>query len=624
MAASSNSTTSPAVTGRHHIPLNVGKVSSIGDVGTIRTQLQHRKDQLSKEIGVEQEITKGTKKLSKMKVLNKKTRDQASLEHDFSVSKIQLLRSELAKINSSLQAYQPESARSTQIPLIPLSLKTTNRISFISPLSDVVEKHYYVDPILVQDAICDFQELRYSISSVPKDDSGIKTLFEYLGHLSLLSKRFINSKIQHGISFIWHDAINGTPATQQSYVFEKACVIFNIAALYTQIGAQQDRSTKENIQTAISYLEKALGIIEYMKHNFSHSPTLDMTPQVLSFFSDLMRAQAVELQWDLLVLEGLKETDIQSLVEYSQRTKTIAECFRPLRELVEEPPFKEYIPPAWAAIVKIKDAHYKAIAHYYAAVIHEKMYEICSKGLNDRDIEAHRASITTELHFLYTADSTNIDELFSPDDKHQMGLAKSHLNCATVLHDYALNFKSLSKELESITILKKLLEDASTRTQRMKDKVSNTESIAMISPTIQPAIIDLNPVIPSFTKVKDTFEAIGPLQKFCAEYSWSPPKKLTLSKRTTGGYGFSVRGSKPVRISSVRDDDDRGLAVDDWIIKVNDKDVRWLMHADVVSLVQSSPNDILEIEVITPTASATPTAKGVGKTPTSKEPPTSI
>lgn len=48
------------------------------------------------------------------------------------------------------------------------------------------------------------------------------------------------------------------------------------------------------------------------------------------------------------------------------------------------------------------------------------------------------------------------------------------------------------------------------------------------------------------------------------------------------------------------------------------------MHADVVSLVQSSPNDVLEIEVITPNASATPAAKEVGKTPTSKEPPTSI
>ena len=56
----------------------------------------------------------------------------------------------------------------------------------------------------------------------------------------------------------------------------------------------------------------------------------------------------------------------------------IAECYGPLRELVEEPPFKEYIPRAWAAIVKIKDAHYKATAHYYAAIIHEKMYEVCS------------------------------------------------------------------------------------------------------------------------------------------------------------------------------------------------------------------------------------------------------
>lgn len=63
----------------------------------------------------------------------------------------------------------------------------------------------------------------------------------------------------------------------------------------------------------------------------------------------------------------------------------IAECFRPLRELVDEPPFKEYIPPAWAAIVKIKDAHYKAIAHYYAAVIHDKMYEVCSSKETQRN-----------------------------------------------------------------------------------------------------------------------------------------------------------------------------------------------------------------------------------------------
>ena len=40
--------------------------------------------------------------------LDSRTRDLAALEHQFSVSKIQALQAELAKINSSLQAYQPE------------------------------------------------------------------------------------------------------------------------------------------------------------------------------------------------------------------------------------------------------------------------------------------------------------------------------------------------------------------------------------------------------------------------------------------------------------------------------------------------------------------------------------
>lgn len=64
--------------------------------------------------------------------------------------------------------------------------------------------------------------------------------------------------------------------------------------------------------------------------------------------------------------------------------------------------------------------------------------------------------------------------------------------------------------------------------------------------------------------------------------------------------------------------------VGDWIIRVNGKDTRWLAHADVVSLVQSSPNDLLEVEVITPTESAASTAKPIGETPTSKEPPTEM
>ena len=52
------------------------------------------------------------------------------------------------------------------------------------------------------------------------------------------------------------------------------------------------------------------------------------------------------------------------------------------------------------------------------------MFSLLILGISTNDLDLHRASIATEIHFLYTSDTTNIDELFSPDSKSQMGLGK--------------------------------------------------------------------------------------------------------------------------------------------------------------------------------------------------------
>ena len=87
---------------------------------------------------------------------------------------------------------------------------------------------------------------------------------------------------------------------------------------------------------------------------------------------------------------------------------------------------------------------------------------------------------------MYTMETTNTDELFSAAIKVQMGLgkgvwfrwvwfrwvcgvcvklrkhwiiflnsfiAKSHVNCATLLHEYALRYKTMCKELEPLEVL---------------------------------------------------------------------------------------------------------------------------------------------------------------------------
>jgi len=43
------------------------------------------------------------------------------------------------------------------------------------------------------------------------------------------------------LPFCRYDSLTGVPSCQRTVAFEKASVLFNISALYTQIGARQDR-----------------------------------------------------------------------------------------------------------------------------------------------------------------------------------------------------------------------------------------------------------------------------------------------------------------------------------------------------------------------------------------------
>ena len=51
----------------------------------------------------------------------------------------------------------------------------------------------------------------------------------------------------------------------------------------------KDRSSVLGADLAVEELEKAIGALEYMKSRFSNSPTIDMSDELLSFFSNLMR-----------------------------------------------------------------------------------------------------------------------------------------------------------------------------------------------------------------------------------------------------------------------------------------------------------------------------------------------
>ena len=67
-----------------------------------------------------------------------------------------------------------------------------------------------------------------------------------------------------------------------------------------------------------------------------------------------VQAQAQEMVWEKELLEGLKEKELVNLLDYSHKTKCVAECYRPVRDLTEDNYIKDYLPDTWIALIKVR------------------------------------------------------------------------------------------------------------------------------------------------------------------------------------------------------------------------------------------------------------------------------
>ena len=88
--------------------------------------------------------------------------------------------------------------------------------------------------------------------------------------------------------------MTGVPSSQRTVAFEKASVLFNVGALYTQIGTRQDRLTAKGLDAAVDNFLRSAGTFQYILENFTNAPSMDLNPATLEFLVHLMCAQARE------------------------------------------------------------------------------------------------------------------------------------------------------------------------------------------------------------------------------------------------------------------------------------------------------------------------------------------
>ncbi|KAI5280168.1 rhophilin-2 isoform X1 [Manis pentadactyla] len=561
---------------------------------TGRSKLQNQRAALNQQILKAVRMRTGAENLLKA-ATNQKVREQVRLELSFVNSDLQVLKEELEGLNISLGVYQ-STEEAFMIPLIPLGLKETKDVDFSVVLKDFILEHYSEDSYLYEDEIADLTDLRQACRTPSRDEAGVELLMSYFIQLGFVESRFFPPTRQMGIMFTWYDSLTGVPVSQQNVLLEKASVLFNIGALYTQIGTRCNRQTEAGLESAVDAFQRAAGILNYLKETFTHTPSYDMSPAMLSVLVKMMLAQAQESVFEKICLSGI-QNEFFMLVKVAQEVAKVAEVYRQLHAAMSQAPVKENIPYSWASLACVKAYHYGALAHYFTATL------LIDHQLKPGADEDHQEKCLSQLYDHMPEGLTPLATLKNGHQRRQLG--KSHLRRAVAYHEESTREAGLCKKLRNIEVLQEVLSAAHQRSrlkfnqhQEADDLLNLFEAPDIISKTEQEVEI----IPPQFSKViaTDFFQKLGPLSVFSANKRWTPPRSICFTAEEED-LGFTLRGNSPVQVHFLDPRCSAALAgakEGDYIVSIQDVDCKWLTVSEVMKLLKSSVEDDIEMKVV--------------------------
>jgi hypothetical protein len=540
---------------------------------------------------------------------NRTVKETATLELSFVNSHLQLLREQLAELNGCLEVYQGQG-QDASLPMVPLGLKETRDIDFREQFKDFILEHYSEDGSNFDDAIQSFMELRQAMRRPSRTKSGVQLLLRYLGVLYYVERRFFPADRNIGVFFEWYDALTGVPSIQRTVAFEKASVLFNLAALHTQIGSKQDRQLDSDAADgAVDNFLRAAGTLRYIGEHFTHPPSFDLAPHTLDALTALLLVQARECLFEKqqtvdkidsnkIIENGVQGADDQSkLIELSQEAQLLSDEYTRVSELLSHNELKEFIPPAWSSLVQVKRDLYRCVAHHYIATLLLSECELCEETLES-------------FRYLYCeSENQAVTDIRLPNNDEDMRiLGFCHLRQSLASLEDSNRHARLNRELRGKEGLQSALSSMKDRilaTFERKEIQSQDELEHFLDP---PQIVaatkfqlELSPPDLATHNVEDPFKGLGPLALFSAKRHWSAPRHVTLHRRGDG-FGLSVKGSAPVAIASVDDGSPAelgGVRQGDVIVGIGGDDARWLGHEEVVALVRNA-GDSLALRLVTP------------------------
>lgn len=199
-----------------------------------------------------------------------------------------------------------------------LPFRRSNHLSYKSAVHHVVSERYEQHPDQFLDDLKAIDSLRRDAINVrDAHTSGIFRLQAYAAQLVWMGTKF---PLDIGCDFTWYPAFGYNkerPIIENNYRFELINVLFNLAALYSQLSTHTSRADNDGRRVASSYLMQGAGVLLHIKEKIlpelRMAPPEDMDEHVLDTLSMLMLAQAQECFWHKAIHDKMSDGTIARL-----------------------------------------------------------------------------------------------------------------------------------------------------------------------------------------------------------------------------------------------------------------------------------------------------------------------
>ncbi|XP_029637288.1 programmed cell death 6-interacting protein isoform X4 [Octopus sinensis] len=261
-----------------------------------------------------------------------------------------------------------------------VQLKKTYEVDLVKPMRTFIENMISsADVNEYNSSLNEFNKLRNSMmaKSVDKHESALEVLYRYYDQLVAIENKLPISENQIRILFKWKDAFDKESFFSGrrtlgvvSGMYEKVCMLFNIAALQSQIAASQNHDTDEGLKLSVKLFQQSAGIFGHLKDIvLSHTqqePTPDLNPETLAAISALMLAQAQEAFYRKATSENMNDGMVAKLALQS------SDLYADAMKLLQLPSIRELWPRDWIPATVMKQAAFHALAEYHQSIVAQK------------------------------------------------------------------------------------------------------------------------------------------------------------------------------------------------------------------------------------------------------------